>query len=303
MQCVTRPTAFWLRLRGRATTVSRIRSTTRVVAILGDPVEHSRSAAMHNAAFAAVRLDYVYVALRVQPNELRRAIAGVRALGFAGLNITIPHKETAVPLLDRLAPAAREIGAVNTVVRKKDDLVGHNTDAEGFRRAVRKLGFRGRGRSAVLLGAGGSARAVAWALGEEGIRRLTILNRNVARSSALARKIRAHGGPAVEVGALDAALEPETVGDADLIVNCTPLGLDGKSSPAVAIESTPDRCVFYDLVYGGRPTPFVRSALERGRRAGDGLGMLLEQAGLAFKIWTGRTAPLEVMKAALGHAV
>ncbi len=278
---------------------SRVRGTTRVVAILGDPVEHSRSPAMHNAAFTALRLDYVYVALRVPRAELGRAVAGIRALGFAGLNVTVPHKEAVLPLLDRLAPAARAIGAVNTIVCEGDDLVGHNTDAEGFRRAVRKLGFRGRGRSAVLLGAGGSARAVAWALADAGVRQMTILNRNVARASALAREVKAHGGPAVAVGALDAATAADTVGDADLIVNCTSLGLDGKSSPAVAIESTRDRCVFYDLVYGARPTPFVRSALRRGRRAGDGLGMLLEQAGLAFRIWTGRKAPLEVMAAAL----
>ncbi|MBI2963183.1 MAG: shikimate dehydrogenase [Deltaproteobacteria bacterium] len=279
--------------------MNRIRGTTRLVAILGDPVEHSRSPAMHNAAFAALRLDYVYVALRVRPDDLRRAITGVRALGFAGLNVTVPHKQAVLPLLDRLAPAAREIGAVNTVVRENGRLVGHNTDAEGFRRAVRALGFRGRGRAAVLLGAGGSARAVAWALAGEGLRRMTILNRDVARASALARDVRAHGGPVVEVGPLDAAMAADTVGGADLIVNCTSLGLDGKSSPRVAIAATPDHCLFYDLVYGARPTPFLRSALRGGRRTGDGLGMLLEQAGLAFHIWTGRRAPLDVMRAAL----
>src|SRR6266540_115406 len=121
-----------------------IRGTTRVVAILGDPVAHSRSPAMHNAAFAALGLDFVYVALRVRPPDLRRAVLGIRALGFVGLNVTVPHKEAIIPLLDDLSPAARAIGAVNTVVRRGGRLEGHNTDAQGFIRAVRKLGFKPR---------------------------------------------------------------------------------------------------------------------------------------------------------------
>ena len=280
--------------------MSVLRGTTRVVAILGDPVEHSRSPAMHNAAFAKLGLDYVYVALRVAPADLRSALLGVRALGFAGLNVTVPHKEQVLPLLDRLVEDARAIGAVNTVVREGDELVGHNTDAAGFLRALRSLGFRPKGKSVVLLGAGGAARAVAWALADSGARHISILNRSIARASTLARKIRSQGGPSVEAGPFASARESEVVGAADLIVNCTSLGLDGKSLAPVAVETTGRSCLFYDLVYGTRTTPFVRAALHGGRRASDGVGMLLEQAGLAFRLWTGRKPPLEAMARALG---
>jgi shikimate dehydrogenase len=279
--------------------VKEIRGTTRVVAILGDPVEHSRSPAMHNAAFAALGLDFVYVALRVRPPDLRGAVLGVRALGFAGLNVTVPHKEAIVPLLDHLSSAARGIGAVNTVVRRGQRLEGHNTDAEGFRRAIVKLGFRPRRKSALLLGAGGSARAVAWALADGGIGALTILNRTIDRAKLLAGAIRAHGGPAIDTGALSAARRNEAVATADLIVNCTSLGLDGRSAPPIAIAATRKDCLFYDLVYGARPTPLVRAARRHGRRAADGLGMLLEQAGLGFRLWTGREPPPDVMAKAL----
>jgi shikimate dehydrogenase len=277
--------------------VRRIRGTTRVVAILGDPVEHSRSPAMHNAAFATLGLDYVYVPLRVAAADLARALGGVRALGLAGLNVTVPHKQRILPLLDRLSASAAAIGAVNTVVRDGDDLVGHNTDADGFLRALAKLGFRPRGKAVVLLGAGGSARAAAWALARSRVGRLTILNRNVARAGVLARKL--SGAGRVEVGSLAAAEHAETIGEADLIVNCTTLGLDGVSAPAVAIRLTRESCLFYDLVYGAHPTPFVRAARRQRRRASDGLGMLLEQAGLAFRLWTGRKPPLEAMARAL----
>jgi len=276
-----------------------IRGTTRVIAIVGDPVEHSRSPAMHNAAFAALRLDYVYVALRVRPMDLGPAMIGVRALGLTGLNITVPHKQAIVPLIDRLSPAARAIGAVNTVVRRGNRLEGHNTDAEGFLRAVRKLGFRPRGKSVILLGAGGAARAIGWALAHAGIAKLTVLNRSVEHASDLAQQIRGWGNCDVEIGPLHAARRSEMVGTASLIVNSTSLGLDGRTAPPVAITATPQHCLFYDLVYGTRETPLVRMARRHGRRAEDGLGMLLEQAGLAFRVWTRREPPLAVMGRAL----
>jgi len=279
--------------------VSRIRGSTRVVAILGDPVEHSRSPAMHNAAFEALGLDFVYVALRVRRADLGQAIAGVRALGIAGLNVTVPHKEAIIPFLDRLSPEARAIGAVNTVVRRGSRLEGHNTDAEGFLRAVRALGFRPRGRRAVVVGAGGSARAVAYALIEAGISRLTILNRHPARAAALAERIAARSAT-IEVGPLSFAQDAARIGEADLIVNCTSLGLDGKTSPAILLSATARHCVVYDLAYGARPTPLVQSARRHRRRSSDGTGMLLEQAALAFRLWTNRRPPLDVMRAALG---
>ncbi len=274
--------------------MSAISGTTRVVAILGDPVEHSRSPALHNAAFAALDLDFVYVALRVEPPELARAIAGVRALGLAGLNVTVPHKQRILPLLDRVSERARRIGAVNTVHRNCDALEGENTDAEGFLRDLRRIGFRPRGKTAVLLGAGGSARAVAWALAETGLERLLIVNRTRSRASSLARAIRSAGADATDLD-FDAAFDRETLRGADLIVNATSIGLGSGSFPTLSLAATPRACLCYDLVYGAKPTAFVRFARGAGRRATDGRGMLLEQAGLAFRFWTGRRAPLRVM--------
>jgi shikimate dehydrogenase len=281
--------------------VPTVRGTTRVVAIVGDPVAHSRSPLLHNAAFTALGLDWVYVALQVRPTDLRRAMAGVRTLGFAGLNVTVPHKERICSLLDRLSPSAREIGAVNTVYRAGRELRGENTDAPGFLLALSELAFRPRGKSVVLLGAGGSARAVGWALREAGVGRLTILNRTPERAVGLARKVRRLGGSEVAVGKLARNVKVDALDDADLVVNCTSLGLDGDSAPEIDYARTPSHCLFYDLVYRRGTTPFVRRARAAGRRAEDGSRMLLHQAALAFRIWTGREPPLAIMAKALAR--
>jgi shikimate dehydrogenase len=286
--------------------VKPIQGTTRVVAILGDPVGHSLSPVMHNAAFAKLGLDYVYVALHVRPADLKRAIAGVRALGFAGLNVTVPHKEAILPLLDDLSPAARAIGAVNTVVRRGNRLRGENTDGQGFLHAIASHGVRVRGKYVVLLGAGGSARAVAFALGRAGVSRLTILNRHPERAASLASAVRRGCDASVFAAGFDSTSSTEPLEDADVVVNCTSLGLDGRTGPPVEIAATPAHCLFYDLVYRSGPTPFVSAARRHGRRAENGLGMLVEQAALAFRIWTGRTAPVATMgralRSRLGHS-
>jgi shikimate dehydrogenase len=278
-----------------------ISAKTRVIAVLGDPVSHSRSPAMHNAAFQALGLDFVYVALRVAPADLARAIRGIRTLGLAGLNVTVPHKERVLSLLDRLSTEAREIRAVNTVVARDGELIGHNTDAGGFLRAIGDLGFAPRGKRAVLLGAGGSARAVVRALARARVRRLTILNRTPQRAAdlaQLARRLRPDLD--VIVGPLGSAGDREFVGDADLVINGTSLGLDGRSQPPLAFATLRRGALVYDLVYGERQTPLVRAAARAGFRAADGRGMLLHQAALAFRVWTGRPAPLGEMARALG---
>ena len=276
-----------------------IRGTTRVVAILGDPVAHSRSPAMHNAAFAKLGLDWVYVALRVRPRDLERAMGGVRALGLAGLNVTVPHKEAMLSLVDDVSSAARAIGAINTVVRRGERLRGENTDGEGFLRDVARLGVRVRGKRAIVLGAGGSARAVAWSLARAGIAGLTILNRHPKRAAVLARVIARDCDASVRAAGLDSARHADFLEEADLVVNCTSLGLDGRTSPQIEIAATPVHCLFYDLVYGSGPTPLVRAARLHGRRAENGLGMLVEQAALAFRVWTGHAAPVATMRRAL----
>lgn len=270
-----------------------------IVAILGDPVAHSRSPAMHNAAFRALDLPWQYVAHRVASRDLKAAVEAIRALGYRGANVTVPHKERIIRWLDELRPAAARIGAVNTIIRRGERLIGENTDAEGFRRAISELGFRARGKSVLVVGAGGSARAVIYALSRSGIGEIRVANRTRSRALALRKLLSDRPRIAFEAGALERASDPAWLSGADLIVQTTSIGLDGKSLPPVDLRRTRDDCVVYDLVYGPRETPFVRAARRLGRTAADGRRMLLHQAALAFLLWTRRRPPLEAMATAL----
>lgn len=273
---------------------------TRVVGILGDPVAHSRSPAMHNAAFAALGLDWVYVPFHVLPAALPDAVAGLRALGVTGCNVTVPHKEAVVPLLDDLSPAAAAIGAVNTVVAAEGRLVGHNTDGEGFSRALHEAHrFRAERSRALILGAGGSARAVGDQLAREGIPAIRISNRTESKARALADHLRRHH-PDCEVKVLPwSPLDHRAaINWAELIVNTTRVGLAaGDPSPIDPNGISPGHIVV-DLVYG-RETAFLAACRAVRARCLDGLPMLLHQGALAFTLWTGKEAPLEVMRAAL----
>jgi len=282
---------------------SRISGRTRVVAILGDPVEHSLSPTLHNAAFAACDLDWVYVAARVPAERLPGALDAVRALGLAGCNLTVPHKEAAIACLDELRDDALRTGAVNTVVNDGGRLVGHNTDVEGFRRALRRLVPEGvEGRPALVLGAGGAARAVVLALAREGVGSLTIAGRTRARVDAVAAMAAEfEDAPGIEVADL-AGLTAAEVRAADVLVNATSLGMAGGGQvPAILVDNVGVDQIVYDVVYGRRPTGLVRAALDRGARAADGKGMLVEQAATAFELWTGHEAPRDVMIDAVRH--
>ncbi len=273
-----------------------ISGRTRVVGIIGDPVDHSRSPAMHNAAFAALRLDWVYVPFPVPAAEVAAAVAAVRALGLAGVNVTVPHKEAVVPLLDAVSPLARQVGAVNTIVHADGQLLGDNTDVHGFAQLLRAARIRVRGRHAIVIGAGGSARAVVAALQELGAARLTVANRTPARARALTACC---PDVPVHVAPLTALTETALLGDAALVVNTTSIELGGAAFPPLAVSATPARCAFVDLLYG-RPTAFLAAARRAGRPAHDGSAMLLHQGARAFRLWTGRHAPLAVMRTALG---
>jgi shikimate dehydrogenase len=276
---------------------------TRVVGIIGDPVEHSLSPAMHNAAFRRLRLDAVYVPFHVRPEDLAEAMAGVRALGIAGLNVTVPHKEAVVPLLDDLSAEARALGAVNTIVRRGARLLGHNTDSRGFRAALDAARVGVAGRSCLVIGAGGGARAVAAALAGAGCGELTVVNRTPRRAARLRRLIRRRRGQIFRVAPWSVLADCGVLGRVDIVVNCTPVGLAGQGLDTLAYEATRRTCLFVDLVYGAKPTPFLTRARGLGRRTLDGLGMLLHQGALAFTLWTGRDAPLAVMATALRQAL
>jgi shikimate dehydrogenase len=265
--------------------------------VLGDPVDHSLSPAMHNAAFAATALPHLYLRYRVPAADLADALRDARALAMRGLNLTVPLKEAALPLMDAVTPEADRIGAVNTIVVRGGRLVGDNTDGRGFVASLRGR-VRLPGAHAVVVGAGGSARAVATALAAARVGRLTIVNRTIERADTLAARL---SGPVVEAGPLAWLHDAARLGDAALVVNTTSTGLQGAPIP-VRHAATPRGCLFVDLVYGARPTAFLAAAARAGRPTLDGAPMLLHQGALAFEAWTGRPAPLAVMAAALRDA-
>lgn len=299
--------------------IPALTGATRLVGVMGWPVAHSLSPAMHNAAFAALGLDWVYVPLAVPPERLPEAVRGLRALGFVGCNATVPHKPALAQLMDELTPVAAAIGSVNTVIVRPDgSLLGDSTDGYGFLTDLRAHGVRiGAAanrpaaeaesrpeaamvcRRALVIGAGGAARAVVFALAEAGAT-VAIANRTVAGAAELCRMVMA-ALPTADVSAhpFPAALA-RLAADADLIVNTTSLGLHGDADPLPWDPAVSFRCdqVVYDLIYNVR-TPFLRLAEAAGARAIDGLGMLVHQGARSFELWTGRPAPVEVMYAAL----
>jgi shikimate dehydrogenase len=264
-----------------------ITGATRVVGVIGDPVAHSRSPAMHNAAFDALGLDWVYVAFPVARGGGAAAVRSVRALGLAGLNVTMPHKSDAATACDDLTPAAAALGAVNTVLVDQDGaLIGHSTDGAGFLRALGDEDVDVSGRRCVVVGAGGAARAIAHSLGDAGADVTVAARRpDQARSAAAL----APGGTAV-------AEQDVAVEGFDVVVNATPLGMHGEPPPFDPARLRSGQFVF-DTVYPGE-TPLLAEARARGAGAAGGLGMLVHQGALAFELWTGRVPPLDIMRAA-----
>lgn len=260
-----------------------ISASTRLAAVLGWPVGHSRSPALHNAAFAAAGIDAVFVALAVPPAELPTVIRALAATGALGASVTVPHKEAARAACARLDPVAARAGAVNCLVFEGGEVIGHNTDAGGFVDALGEAGVAPAGR-AVLLGGGGAARAVAVGLGDAGADVTVVARRPAAVSWCDAR-------PWTELPAL--------LDGAALLVDCTSAALDAAAgaalADAVALERLPAGAAVATLVYH-RATPLLTRAAARGHRIVDGAGMLLHQGARAFTLWTGRPAPLEVMR-------
>jgi shikimate dehydrogenase len=270
---------------------TRVAGSTRTVGIIGWPVSHSLSPAIHNAAFAALSLDWTYVPLPVHPLRLLAALTGLNALGFAGANVTMPHKAAVADLIEELSEDARRLHAVNTVVCGGERLRGENTDAPGFERFLRMdAGINPTGRTALIFGAGGAGRACALALARTGVASITVAAREPARVSDVA----------AAVEGLDTTVHAVAFGEAvhvnaDLIVNATPLGARQESLPVPPLGVD---TVVVDLLYHPAVTPLQVEARASGAAAFGGIGLLLHQAALSFEIWTGHQPPLEVMSAA-----
>jgi shikimate dehydrogenase len=263
-----------------------ITAATRLLGVVGWPIAHSRSPAMHNAALAALDLDYVYLAFGMPPEQLMTALAGLREAGARGLNITIPHKEAALAFGEP-DEIARSVGAVNTLVFEGDAVLGTNTDVHGFRALCAESGARTDGR-AVVLGSGGAARAV--------IAALMPTAREIVMLTRTRREL--YVGGVLHTGIPWAPME---LTGADLVVDATPRGLDD-AQPPPDLSALPAHATVLDLV-ARRDTPLLRAARARGLHAAAGAGMLLHQGAAAFERWTGRAAPLEVMRRALDDAL
>lgn len=264
---------------------------TRLAGVIGWPVRHSRSPAIHNAAFAARDLDWVYLSLPVPPGEAPMAIEGMRALGIEGLSVTMPHKAAAAACLDDLTADAVALGAVNCISRDGDRLVGDNTDGGGFLDALRTdEGIDPASMAVVVVGAGGAARAVVRSLAQAGAGRVVVVNRDRGRAAAAA----ALAGPRGVVG--DAA----ALTDADLVVQATPVGMGDDPGMAFDVSVLRPETVVVDLVYHPAVTPVMAAAATLGLRTVGGLGMLVHQAARAFERWTGVDAPIPAMAAAAG---
>jgi shikimate dehydrogenase len=277
-----------------------VSGTTQVIGIIGDRVSHSLSPRLHNAAFAALELDYVYVPLPVRREDVGAAVLGLAALGFRGANVTIPHKAAVIPFLDEISEDARLADAVNTITVDGARLHGYNTDVEGVRGALVAVAGDGLGdEPALILGAGGAARAAALALARLGCR-LTVVNRTPAAAERLAALVTA-GVPGARCGWL--ALPDLTAGDVRrqrVVVNATPLGMAGEGKvPALLADNVTAGQVVFDAVYASVLTDFLVTAQAAGAIVVDGLTMLLGQAAEAFSLWTGVPAPLEVMRDAV----
>jgi shikimate dehydrogenase len=275
-----------------------ISGKTRLLALIGHPVEHSLSPAMHNASFATGGLDYVYVALDVKAEDLPSAVRGAAALGFRGFNVTMPHKRAILPLLDDVDEGALISGAVNTVVVENSTLRGYNTDGGGLVEACREAGIELADRRVLLLGAGGAAAAIALAFGCEGMGELRIANRSVEHAIELRDKLRGAGLKKVEVYSPDAP--DQAAREAEVIVNATSLGMkDGDPLP-IPVEHLDEGRVVCDAVYRpGRDTALIRKARKRGARVVTGERMLLYQGVLAQQLWTGRKPNVKVMDGAI----
>lgn len=270
---------------------------SRWLGVLGWPVEHSRSPQIHTAALEATGIDAVYLPLAVPPAALASAITGLRALGALGANVTLPHKERVMEHLDAIEPAALAIGAVNTIVREGDRLIGANTDGDGLARALHEGGVELDGARVLLIGGGGAARASVRGLLDAGARAITVAARRIEQAEQLA-----DGEPSLSALALadTRALEDAARG-ADLFVQASSATL-GDRDPAFAaslpFDALPDHATVIDLVYAPLETSVLRAAAARGLRTVDGLGMLVWQAALAFERWHGVAAPIEVMRRA-----
>ena len=275
---------------------SYIGTRTNILCVIGHPIEHSMSPVMHNAALNDLSLDYIYLAYDISPSDLKKAILGFKKSNVKGINVTIPHKEAIISYLDELDPLSKQIGAVNTIKNEGGVLLGRNTDALGAKQALLDAGFKIKGKKALILGAGGAARAISFALSEE-IDEIFIVNRTEERAIKLTKELQEKA----KIKATGKEMSEKTLrtlmGSVDILINTTPIGM----YPKIDISPIPkdllnENLFIFDIIYNPLQTRLLKDAKEAGYKVLNGLNMFINQGALAFEWWTGKKPNVNLMK-------
>jgi shikimate dehydrogenase len=273
---------------------------TEILGVIGDPIDHSLSPLMHRAAIEKAGIDAVYRAFHIRLDQLPAFIEEVHKNHYLGFNVTIPHKQNIMSYLDDIAPEAQAIGAVNTVLHRSGQLIGYNTDAIGYLRSIsEEKKWEPHGKSVTLLGAGGAARAVSYSLMKAGASQIYIIDQITTKANELAENINKLFMKSQRMDVIEWADLTECLTKSDLLVNATPIGLQGTSFDFLPLEALPDSALVSDLVYSPRETPLLLEAKKLGHKTHEGLGMLLYQGAEAFRIWFGKDPDVDVMRQVL----
>jgi len=277
-----------------------ITAKTKILGIFGYPVRHAISPAMHNAVIKALGLDMIYLPFEIKPSNLRDAVNGIKGFGMLGVNITIPHKEAVIKLLDDISEEARLIGAVNTIVNKDGRLIGYNTDGYGYVASIKEdCNFNPKNKRVIILGAGGAARGISAALAKSGAKKIIIANRTLSRAHNLVKAFkRKFPDTRFEAIGLEEDILMKCFQDINLLVNTTSVGLEKNEILEIPLDVLPKTAIVSDIVYNPLQTLLLKRADKLGLAAHSGLSMLIHQGARSFKLWTGIDAPADVMKKA-----
>jgi len=281
--------------------LGKINGKTKIVGVFGYPVEHSLSPLFHNAAFAALGLNFVYLPFSVKPKQLKKAVEAIRALNMIGVNVTIPHKEKVLSYLDEISSQAKVIATVNTIHNRESKLIGYNTDADGFIESLRRQGgFNPKDKNVLLLGAGGAAYAVSFALIKAGIKKLVLANRTYTKGKILLEHLKRAFKDSCQFSLIEfhKRNSPSIMSEIALLVNTTSIGMHPGDPLLINPKILPENIFIYDVVYN-RKTALLKLAEKKNLAFLGGLDMLIYQGALSFEIWTGQKAPIEIMKEAL----
>jgi shikimate dehydrogenase len=271
---------------------------TKICAVIGDPIAHTLSPTIHNAAFKHLKLDFVYLAFRVKANDLENAMQGIRELGIHGLNVTMPHKNTVVNYLDEMDPTVQFLGSANTILNREGKLSGFNTDGVGALQALRENGVDLAEKKVLLLGAGGAAKAIAFSLAPE-VGELTVLNRATEKATKLAEALRQISDKTITGGSLSRDVISKNMADSDALINATSVGMRPAAGQSVVPpQSLRSDLTVMDIVYNPIETKLAKDAKAAGAKVINGVEMLIHQGAASFKIFTGKSAPIEVMRKA-----